>query len=105
MPRSNRPRPRRGAAPPPAEEPLPLRGFATHGYERSADGEWHVRTVSGAAATKSYRCPGCDQLIPPATPHVVVWPGDDLLGPDSAVGARRHWHRSCWQARGRRRPT
>ena len=105
MPRSNRPRPRRGAAPPPAGEPVPLRGFATHGYERGADGEWHVRSVSGAAATKPYRCPGCDQEIPAGTPHVVAWPGDDLLGPQSALGARRHWHRSCWQARGRRRPT
>ena len=30
--------------------------------------------MPGAAATKAYRCPGCNQLIPPATPHVVAWP-------------------------------
>ena len=30
----------------------------------------------GAAASglKTYRCPGCDQEIRPATPHVVSWP-------------------------------
>ncbi|SDQ73791.1 hypothetical protein [Quadrisphaera sp. DSM 44207] len=107
MPRSNRPRPRRGAGPTRparAQEDEGLAGVSGWGYERAGDGEWHVRTVPGAAAAKAYRCPGCDQVIPPGTPHVVTWPGDDLLGPDAAIGSRRHWHRSCWSARGRRRP-
>ena len=38
------------------------------------DDEWVVRQVTGSAATRAYRCPGCDQEIRPATPHVVAWP-------------------------------
>jgi hypothetical protein len=67
--------------------------------EAAADGDWVVRAVPGALATKLYRCPGCDQEISPGTAHVVVWPAH-------APGAeeRRHWHRPCWQGRLRRHP-
>jgi hypothetical protein len=61
------------------------------------DGVWVVRQVPGAAAAKTYRCPGCDQEIRPGTPHVVVWP-QHSPGPDE----RRHWHNACWQRRPRR---
>jgi len=57
--------------------------------------EWIVRRLTGSSSTKSYRCPGCDQEIRPATPHVVVWPS-------LAVDQRRHWHTPCWNARDRR---
>ncbi|MFI0479323.1 ATP/GTP-binding protein [Actinomadura sp. 9N215] len=67
--------------------------------EEGPDGEWVVRAVSGAGAVKAYRCPGCDQEIPPGIGHVVAWPADDQGGDD-----RRHWHRPCWQARTRRSP-
>ncbi|HLL09288.1 MAG TPA: hypothetical protein VK393_11610 [Nocardioidaceae bacterium] len=66
------------------------------------DGEWVVRQVTGSAATKPYRCPGCQQLIPMATPHVVAWPAHDALAPDASLDERRHWHTGCWRARGRR---
>ncbi|MEU5020026.1 ATP/GTP-binding protein [Streptomyces angustmyceticus] len=58
--------------------------------------EWVVRPVGGGGAAKHYRCPGCDQEIPPGMPHVVAWPrhGD--------VDDRRHWHKACWKARDRR---
>ncbi|GAB2474351.1 ATP/GTP-binding protein [Jatrophihabitans fulvus] len=65
--------------------------------ERFAGETYTVRSVSGQSATKAYRCPGCAQLIPPGTPHVVVWPYGDLDAAD-----RRHWHRACWSARDRR---
>ena len=42
------------------------------------------------------RCPGCDQLIPDGVPHVVAWPAH------SGVDERRHWHKSCWNAKDRR---
>src|SRR5215831_16250290 len=29
--------------------------------ESAPDGDWVVRPVPGAASTKAYRCPGCDQ--------------------------------------------
>jgi hypothetical protein len=70
-----------------------------YGLERTEEwqGEdWAVRQISGGAAVKYYRCPGCDQEIPPGVPHVVAWP---LLGD---VADRRHWHRACWNARDRR---
>ncbi|MDQ3455075.1 MAG: hypothetical protein M3513_06360 [Actinomycetota bacterium] len=53
--------------------------------------------MTGASSPRPYRCPGCDHEIRPGTPHVVVWPADD----DEAAD-RRHWHTSCWHARGRR---
>jgi hypothetical protein len=64
--------------------------------------EYVVRRITGSASTKPYRCPGCDQQIRPATPHVVAWPAGD-----EAAGQRRHWHAACWRARDRRtaRPT
>ncbi|ASR37772.1 hypothetical protein BAY61_25320 [Prauserella marina] len=69
--------------------------------ESGDDGEWLVRTVPGAQATKTYRCPGCDHEIRPGVAHVVAWPADEA----GSVADRRHWHRSCWQARSRRGPT
>ena len=65
--------------------------------EEADDGDWVVRSLTGAASTKPYRCPGCDQEIRPATPHVVAWPDGDLE-------ARRHWHAACWRNRLRRGP-
>ena len=59
--------------------------------------EYVARRVTGAASTKAYRCPGCDQEIRPATPHVVAWPADSL-------GDRRHWHGPCWDRREARQP-
>jgi len=76
---------------------------STHAPEQvevHPDGEWTVRRVTGSAATKAYRCPGCDQEIRPATPHVVAWPVETGRGLDD----RRHWHTACWTARGRRGP-
>jgi hypothetical protein len=62
--------------------------------ERVEDGHV-VRSVSGTAGGASYRCPGCDQELRPASPHVVAWP-------EGRPDDRRHWHTACWQARGRR---
>lgn len=71
--------------------------------ERGPDGEWTVRSVSAAAATKAYLCPGCRQEIPPGTAHLVAWANEHLLGPDAALADRRHWHTGCWRHRGARR--
>lgn len=103
VPRSNRPRRRAGRADP-AEPPELDLARARGGLSRvdGPDGSWNVRAVAGS--DKAYRCPGCDQLIPPGTAHVVVWTADGWFGEESAVDDRRHWHRSCWQERGRRRP-
>jgi hypothetical protein len=65
--------------------------------ESGPDGDWLVRLVPGAAATKTYRCPGCDQEITPGTPHLVSWPAHT-----PGVAERRHWHARCWERRLRR---
>jgi hypothetical protein len=72
--------------------------------ESSPDGEWFVRAVSGLAAAKTYRCPGCDHEVRPGVPHVVAWPADGPRSDDVALTDRRHWHTPCWRSRGTRRP-
>jgi hypothetical protein len=65
--------------------------------------DYEVRPVTGSAATKPYRCPGCQQQIRPATPHIVAWPVIPSLQTTLASGTgldeRRHWHRHCWERR------
>ncbi len=81
----------------------PVGDAASRGLRRieTYDGEdWVVQSVTGSAATKAYRCPGCDQEIRPATPHVVAFPADGLGG----VESRRHWHTPCWASRHNRGP-
>ena len=79
------------------DEARPLRTDAVPVVETGPDGDWFVRAVSGAAAAKTYRCPGCEQEIGIGTPHVVAWRRGE-------EDHRRHWHQPCWRARDRRRP-
>jgi len=65
--------------------------------EEHDDGIFVVRKISGSTSNKPYRCPGCDQMIPMATPHTVAW-----LEHDSEM--RRHWHNICWSKRNMRKP-
>ncbi|TDQ47944.1 ATP/GTP-binding protein [Actinorugispora endophytica] len=93
-PRRNAPRRRRGPQKPgEGESSFVERVLGGERRESGPDGDWATRRVSGAAASKAYRCPGCHQEIPPGMPHVVAWAaygdGDD----------RRHWHSSCWDRR------
>ncbi|HZB28765.1 MAG TPA: ATP/GTP-binding protein [Streptosporangiaceae bacterium] len=84
-----------GAAAPTGPQPAP-------GLERTepgSDGDWVVRAVPAANATKAYWCPGCDQEIPVGVAHLVAWSAE-WPGADD----RRHWHSSCWRARARRAP-
>ena len=92
-------KPRRARRPAPAARPDDDAGtrLGPPQTQEWPDGDWVVRQVPGAAATKVYRCPGCDQELPPGTAHVVVWPAHSA-GPDE----RRHWHQACWQRRPRR---
>jgi hypothetical protein len=80
------------------------RAFGHQHTESDVRGDWIVRQVTGAAANKPYRCPGCDHEIPPGTPHLVAWPSVPEYGSGGGVGERRHWHTACWNARGRRGP-
>ena len=70
--------------------PLPV----TRRIEQGPDGyDYEVKPVAASRATKTYRCPGCDQEIKPGIAHVVVLPAD---AGESAVDKRRHWHTACW---------
>lgn len=83
------------------DDAVPLRPIGSVNIAQSfPDGDWYVRTITGAAAVKAYRCPGCQQLIPPGTAHVVAWRADRHDGEEH----RRHWHSPCWTNRGTRRP-
>ena len=64
--------------------------------------EYVVRKVTGSAATKPDRCPGCHQVIRPATPHTVAWPVLPSPFSSTATGLdeRRHWNNGCWASRG-----
>ncbi|MEV1286823.1 hypothetical protein [Micromonospora sp. NPDC049679] len=70
------------------------------GVQAWSDGDWMVRGIAGPAATKTYRCPGCNQEIRPGVPHLVAWPADGR----GDLTDRRHWHSGCWRARDRRTP-
>lgn len=89
----------RRRAPEPELRPFP----SLQVVETWPDGDWVVRQLTGSSSTKPYRCPGCVQLIPPATPHLVAWPAEDGLQSEP-LAERRHWHTGCWRARERRRP-
>ncbi|RJL24519.1 ATP/GTP-binding protein [Bailinhaonella thermotolerans] len=77
----------------PEERPEP-RVYGTERVEEWSDGEWVVRSLTGSASGKAYRCPGCDQEIRPGTPHTVSWP--NWAGGEAE---RRHWHNPCWRNR------
>lgn len=66
-------------------------------FEEHEDGLYVVRQLTGSSSTKAYRCPGCDQIIPMATPHIVAWREEE-------EDNRRHWHKACWKNRTNRKP-
>jgi len=84
----------------PKARPPRTPALSTEHIEEWSGENWVVKPIRGSSSTKSYRCPGCDQEIRPATPHVVVWPEETIVG--EAIDNRRHWHTACWQARDRR---
>ena len=90
-PRRNYPKNRR---PKPEEREV---STSSQSFEEHADGDYIVRKITGSTSNKPYRCPGCDQMIPMATPHTVAWRDGDEDG-------RRHWHNACWSKKNNRRP-
>ncbi|MGL4172741.1 MAG: hypothetical protein ACRCTR_01510 [Actinomycetota bacterium] len=67
--------------------------------EHDSQGQWYVRHVRASPNGRVYRCPGCQQLLGADSPHVVVWPANDLFGDDHGLSQRRHWHTPCWARR------
>ena len=73
----------------------PLAASSEVATEPYAGRSWYVRRLSGASATRAYRCPGCHQEIRVGMAHVVVWPAEGTGG----LEERRHWHARCWGTR------
>jgi len=93
-PRRNHPKGKRTGGPKPEDRDVST-SFQT--VEEHHEGIYTVRKITGSSSSKPYRCPGCDQLIPTATPHIVAWIDDDLE-------SRRHWHTACWNKKDQRKP-
>lgn len=83
----------------------PLNVQAILGYTRTelgADGfEYRVHHIQ--QGRKKYICPGCDGVIMPGEAHEVAWTEECWFGVEAGQEARRHWHTSCWNGRGRAR--
>jgi hypothetical protein len=96
MPRSNRPRSRRGGD---DDEPIDLERalLGVRRVEQRRDGAFNVQSQSAGSAQKVYRCPGCALDIAPGTAHLVVWRADGLFGEADDLAGRRHWHTHCWR--------
>jgi hypothetical protein len=93
-PRRNHPKGKRGSGPKTEESEV---GNSFQTVEEHQEGIYTVRKITGSSSSKPYRCPGCDQLIPTATPHIVAWMNEDLE-------SRRHWHTACWNKKDQRKP-
>jgi hypothetical protein len=89
MPRRHRSARDRPAPPAPPERPSTVAPAWASAVERTS-----VRAVTGVGG-KAYRCPGCQQVMHPGTPHLVVVTEGDVEG-------RRHWHTPCWRREVRR---
>ncbi|WP_344307422.1 hypothetical protein [Brevibacterium samyangense] len=79
--------------------------FSLNGLRRThdePDGRWIVQSVRGNSSGKSYICPGCNQVLPASTAHVVAWRSDEEFGIGVGLDGRRHWHAACWRSRHRR---
>jgi hypothetical protein len=97
MPRSNRPRNRRGKAE--EDEGLDLSRvlYGARRVERKHGVSWNVQPLSPTNASKTYVCPGCSLEITPGTAHLVAWRADGLFGEANDLAERRHWHTHCWR--------
>ncbi len=98
MPRSNRPRGRRGGD---DEQELDLTRalIAFKHTESKRDGVWNVQPLSASNAAKTYTCPGCGLEIGAGIAHTVTWRADGLMGEADDLAGRRHWHTHCWKIR------
>ncbi len=97
MPRSNRPRTRRGAGEQPEPIDLERAVMGTRRVETRRDGAWNVQPQGASRASKAYTCPGCAQEIAPGVAHLVAWRADGIMGEADDLAARRHWHTHCWR--------
>lgn len=57
---------------------------------------WIVQPIGAGRSEKAYVCPGCSRPVVAGAAHIVCWPADSVLGDESALADRRHWHTGCW---------
>ena len=71
--------------------------LGTRQIESKRGREWNVQPMTAVNALKAYKCPGCQLEIQPGVAHIVVWPNDGIMGSESDLRSRRHWHEHCWR--------
>ncbi len=101
MPRSNRPRSRRGSDRlqndvDDVSDPDRMRA-AVRRTELKRSGTYVVQSVPAAAAVKIYLCPSCRTDVPIGQAHIVAWRADGPMNDDTELASRRHWHSHCWR--------
>lgn len=97
MPRSNRPRGRKTTGDEREELDIERLTFGWRRTETRRGASYTVQPISAANARKSYVCPSCGREIAPGVEHVAVWRADGVLGDESDLAGRRHWHTHCWR--------
>lgn len=95
MPRSNRPKGRRGDDEEELDIARLLGGWRRTETRRGA--LWNVQPITAPQALKDYVCPGCGGTIAPGVAHLVAWRADGVLGDEADLAGRRHWHEHCWR--------
>lgn len=84
--------------------PLETERIMNYTHYDTADNGMQYTVHHIKAAQKEYVCPGCGGVILVGEAHEVAWTEDSWFGREAGQAARRHWHTSCWNARGRRQP-
>lgn len=95
MPRSNRPRRQKEKVRPSSR--IDQVKLDEGQLENKRGYDYRVQKVGVSNAKKKYTCPGCNIEIDIGTAHVVSWRQDGLMGHESDLAERRHWHSHCWR--------
>ncbi|NLT25897.1 MAG: hypothetical protein GXX90_04505 [Microbacteriaceae bacterium] len=106
MARSNRSRSRRGdqrrRTSKHAAEHVPLDVERLMGGARRVETrrgiQYTVQPIRPERAQKTCICPGCGRDVGIGVAHVAVWRADSIMGDESALADRRHWHAPCWRS-------
>lgn len=81
-------------------QPLDVSRLMNYTSYETADNGMEFKVHQVRAGRKEYVCPACQGLIFVGEAHVVAWTEDSWFGAEAGQRARRHWHTSCWKAKG-----
>ncbi len=81
-------------------KPLDVDRIMSYTSYQTADNGMEFKVRQVRSGRKEYVCPACNGLILVGESHVVAWTEDSWFGAEAGQAARRHWHTSCWRAKG-----